>query len=211
MKPIYYFVVIIALGGISYFTLYKSNSQKKRLERSLQSSVDSIANLNTIVKYLEGNIAFANKYTGFRLEDTSFAACKVMNENDAAVYTNLAAAMRTGGSTLILRYTEIGCGMCSDMTVEKMKAFKKEHPETRILALVDFSNVESYLVWRKGAKVDFDVYFYEKGRLSIDADSPTYSYLFYVDGNLRIRRIFIPNSGYPELIDDFLTGQYKFL
>ncbi|MGE9310739.1 hypothetical protein ACLOAU_03810 [Niabella sp. CJ426] len=199
------FLVILAfcICLISFFAYTKI---KKGEIRAIEIQNDSISDLQNDIGYLERNISFSNKYAGFTIKDSSFIKCKEMNNEDSSIFVNLIAPIKSNKHSLFLRYTEIGCNMCNDMVVAKLRDFNKNNPDTKIYSFVDFSLLQSYLQWRKGAKMNFEIFYKKKGDLPMDIDSPQYSYLFLLSKSGTIRKIFVPDSRFPNLFDNFLSS-----
>jgi hypothetical protein len=95
------------------------------------------------------------------------------------------------------------------MTINKLNELQSLHPDLPIYALVDFTNYDSYLQWRKVGKINFPVYYLKKGGIAFDKDCKEYSYLFMVDNNSITSNCFIPNSGMPTVLDYYFEYIYK--
>jgi len=102
---------------------------------------------------------------------------------------------------LVIRYTEIGCNSCADSTFKYIKRYKVLESLYDILVLVDFSNYDAYLKWRKISEVAYPVLWLKKGDLPFKIDSATYSFIFTVSPSLGADNFFIPNSKFPNYID----------
>jgi hypothetical protein len=184
----------------------KSFSQKKNDFKVL---TDSILVLNDANRYYSDLLKFKIKSSDHPLEKDDVKLYDITQDTSKSTPLSLSSLIRKNKFNLILRYTEIGCNECSSMTIKKLNQLQQLHPDLPIYALVDFTNYDSYLQWRKVGKINFPVYYLKKGGIAFDKDCEEYSYLFMVDNNSSTSKFFIPNSGMPAVLDYYFDNLYK--
>ncbi|GAO41953.1 hypothetical protein FPE01S_01_09660 [Flavihumibacter petaseus NBRC 106054] len=106
---------------------------------------------------------------------------------------------------LIIRYTEIGCNQCADKVVSLIKSNKGIERDYETIVLVDFSNYDSYLKWRKISEVDFPVFWVKKGDMPYGVEKDNNSYVFVLNPNAAATSFFIPDSRFESYIATYVN------
>jgi len=202
-----YLSVVLLL--ITSFLIFNSTKKISIKNERISYLKDSISYINGVNEYYHHLLKTKMKLSNLTLND------KLIKVYDITIDTNKSAFIRIGSiigknrHSLILRYTEIGCGECSSLTVKKLKALRNKHPDLPVYAFVDFTEYDSYLQWRKVGEIDFPVFLVKKDDLPFDKDFQNYSYVFLVNNDGVATDFFVPNSGYPDLVDYFFENIYK--
>ncbi len=112
--------------------------------------------------------------------------------------------------TIVIRYTEIGCNACADSTFAYAKKYKKVDSLYRVLVLVDFSNYDAYLKWKKISEIEYPIMWIKKGDMPFTIESGSSSYIFTVNHSLEVNNFFVPNSKFTNFIDMYFRNlQFK--
>jgi hypothetical protein len=112
----------------------------------------------------------------------------------------------SGKKKLIIRYTEIGCNSCTDSTFKFIRKNKSLLNMYEILVLVDFTNYEYFLKWKKISEMNEKVLWLKKGSLSFALEKENISYIFLVGNDKKVSSIFIPNSNFPSYLKNYLNN-----
>jgi hypothetical protein len=202
------YLIIVFLIIVSFFNF---NSQKRiRSEnKGLIYLKDSIRYINGVNEYYAGLLLTKMKLSNLTLNDKQIKVYDITADTIKSRPIKISSLLGKNKHTLILRYTQIGCDECSSLTVKKLKALRKKHPDLPVYAFVDFSDYDSYLQWRKVGEINFPVFFIKKENLPFDKDCKNYSYLFLVNKDGVVSDFFVPNSGYPQMVDYYFENIYK--
>jgi len=169
---------------------------------ALKDSIDKIIPRSEYMANLI-NVEFTENKQVYSF-DSSKAYRLVDGSHEFYKYAN--HIFKEGRKKLILRYTEIGCNSCADSTILFLKRHKKIATNYDILILVDFTNYDAYLKWRKISEIDFPVLWVQKGELPFEIEQHNSSYLFTVNSSLEVDDFFIPNSMVPAFIHKYLNS-----
>lgn len=203
-----WFFIFLSILFISFsvsllftFTIKKKNY----IVKEAKILRDSIGKLNFQKDYISKAFDIGLQENGkIYLYDT----IKVYELNNGKhLYPKGVKSLFTGGrKKIVIRYTEIGCNSCSDITFSLIKKYKLID-NFDILILVDFSDFEYYLKWRKISEIDYPVFWVKKGDLPFQIEQKNSSYLFTINpGNLMVNDFFIPNSLLKSYINDYLLS-----
>ncbi len=110
---------------------------------------------------------------------------------------------------LIVRYTEIGCNACADSVIATLKKKSTIMKKYKVIFLVDFSNFDSYIKWKKISEINYPIYWAAKGSLPFKLEQNNLSYLFTVDKLKKVSNYFLPNSKFPSIIDIYIDAICK--
>ncbi|WP_143305758.1 hypothetical protein [Chitinophaga vietnamensis] len=197
-------------GAVFFLSQTLINTKKFEAEKKANAILnDSIRYVNGANRYYSDLLEFKIKYSNSLINKVGIKAYDISADTAKLLQTNIHSLIVRSKCSLFLRYTEIGCNECSNLTIEKLKVLNHAHPELPIYILVDFTNYDAYLQWRKVADVNFPVFFVKKGEIAFDEGCNNYSYLFLADNRETAYNFFIPNSRMPDLLDYYLKNAYK--
>ncbi len=196
-------LLVIIFSGIIFGFFYKSlNKKSNQNNQYVISLLDSVGLFHFQKIYLTqlidiGFIENGRKYT--------FNNVQVYELNDEKKQTPrpLVDLLKMARQNIVIRYTEIGCNACADSTFEYIKKYRKIDSLYRIIILVDFSNYDAYLKWRKISEVEYPVLWIKKGDMPFSIESGSSSYIFTVNHLLEVNNFFVPNSKFTNFIDRY--------
>lgn len=108
-------------------------------------------------------------------------------------------------NTLVVRYTEIGCNACSDLTFKTMERSQELRNKYNIIVLVDFSNYDAYLKWKKISEITYPIFWIQKGKLPFETEHQDYSYLFTINKASYTNDFFKPHSIFTEYVENYIN------
>ncbi|MDF2476873.1 MAG: hypothetical protein K0S24_2356 [Sphingobacterium sp.] len=204
------FLFLFALTAVIFVALYYRGQKKLQAKiNDFKALTDSILVLNDANRYYSDLLKFEIKSSDYPFEKDDIKLFNITQDTSKSTSQSLNSLIKGNKFSLILRYTEIGCNECSSITIKKLNQLKSLRPDLSIYALVDFSNYDSYLQWRKVGKINFPVYYLKKGGIAFDKDCRDYSYLFMIDDKSSASKFFIPNSGMPMVLDYYFDNLYN--
>jgi hypothetical protein len=207
MKKINWITVLILIvfsGAIVAMFAFTINS-KTLLSKNVSHLRDSINTLNSKSEYMTRliDVEFTENSQVYSFD--SIKAYRLI-DGKQQFFKPLNNIFREGRKKIVLRYTEIGCNPCADSTIRFLNQHKKILANYDVLVLVDFSNYDAYLKWRKISEVDFPVLWVQKGELPFEIEQHNSSYLFTVNSSLTVNNFFIPNSMISAFIHAYLNS-----
>lgn len=195
------FIIIACISTISY--CYTKDAALIRKMRGQQSTLtDSIGRMNVEMEYLKQLIQLNQNDRNKELSDT-ISAYEVHDLNRKHPQ-KLSTIFASGKKKLIIRYTEIGCNSCADSTFKLLRSRPDLSDKYDILVLVDFSNFEYYVKWKKIAEINDPVLWVKSENLPFPAEKEKASYLFVIDASLKATSFFIPNSRFVPYLREYL-------
>jgi hypothetical protein len=201
---------LFTLTAVIFIALYCREQKKLQAKiNDFKVLTDSILVLNDANQYYSDLLKFEIKSSNHQFEKDDIELYNITQDTTKSTPQSLNSLIKGNKFSLILRYTEIGCNECSSITIKKLNQFKSLHPHLPIYVLVDFSNYDSYLQWRKVGKINFPVYYLKKGGIAFDKDCREYSYLFMINDKSSASKFFIPNSGMPQVLDYYFDNFYN--
>jgi len=204
------FILITFPIAIIFILLYLRDIKNLQSQKDkVMVMADSVRYLSDANRYYSDLVKFGNKSSEYSLENKDMKVYDISQDTTKSIPVAFNTIIKQNRYSLILRYTEIGCNECSDLTIKKLNKLHQLRPDLPIYALVDFTNYDSYLQWRKIGVIDFPVFFLKKGGIVFDNDCKEFSYLFMVDNRCVASSFFIPNSGMPFVLDDYFESIHK--
>lgn len=197
-------LLILLFGAIVYFFAQKAQqlsnqtAQNSVLLDSLSESKGEKFYLSSLVK-----ASFENDLNNFNFFD--FKGYELDKGKKQRVRDFNSVFEDVKKKKIIVRYTQIGCNACADSTFKLINRNKKLLTNYEVLVLVDFTDVISYLKWRKIAEVEYPVLLIKKGDLPFPIETGPSSYIFIVN-NKKPEHFFIPSSGYTSYLKDYLNS-----
>jgi hypothetical protein len=195
----------LLIGNLVVFSIKNSlaveklQTSKKAVTDSLVSVSDRLGRLNFEKDYLSRLITFSLDANNKPIPDDILVY--EIDDVERKFPKKLTSIIKNGKKKLIIRYTEIGCNACTDSTFQQIRKTERLKDKFETIVLVDFTEYEYYLKWRKIADVQEKVLWLEKGRLPFEVEQENTSYMFIVGGDLKSTGMFVPNS--------LLTGYLK--
>ena len=196
--------------GVIAIIYYKNISKLTRMKHIEKASQDLIKKMKDSADIIQ----FANYYLTRQFDICFTESNKKYDISQVRLYTLkdgkpqfedfFGSVLRGKKKNLIIRYTEIGCNSCSDSTIRSINKSETLRKMFDIIYLVDFSNYDAYLKWRKVAEISDPVYWIEKGSLPFGLEESNDSYIYTVDEFSRPGNFFVPNSRLPYYINAYL-------
>lgn len=207
-KRIEVFFLALSLGtiGIIYYRNLSTLSRMRYTAQSNQNLLKKIKDSADIIKFAnyylnkQFDIWFAETNKKYNIQNVKLYALTDGKPQFQRIFGSIVSAKRK----LIVRYTEIGCNSCSDSTIRSINKNEALRKMFDIIYLVDFSNYDAYLKWRKVAEISDPVYWIEKGSLPFGLEESNDSYIYTVDEFSRPGNFFVPNSRLPYYINAYL-------
>lgn len=187
----------IAIFAFAYVNI-KPNTAKVVDNNSIfNDSLDFLNNKNSYLNDLI-TVGYVENNTNYKLDSIS-----LFQLNDQKKEFSVSLGNFIQKDQIIIRYTEIGCNSCADSTFK----YLARHPELTtkydVTVLVDFSNYDAYLKWRKITEVSYPVMWVSKGNFPFQIERFNSSYIFTISRKLDVDNFFIPNSRFPQFIDNY--------
>jgi len=202
-------IIFFIVTSISLFLYFTSATKISSQYVKINSLADTVRYVNGLNQYYSELLKFNIKSSDFSFKNELIKAHDITADTNKATLININSLFGKSKYSLVLRYTQIGCDECSGLTVKKLEALRKAHPDLPIYAFVDFTNYDSYLQWRKVGEIDFPVFYVKKGGIPFDQNCNDYSYLFLVNKAGIASNFFIPNSGIPDILAYYFDHVYK--
>lgn len=198
--------ILIAIG----YMYYTEVTRRRLTERKLYASTSLIQKMRDSLDGASyANYYLTNQFTTTCTESNAAynlrnVALSVLEDGEPKGKGSLGAVLGTAKRKLIVRYTEIGCNSCADSTMKAISRHAELRKHFDIVFLVDFSNYDAYLKWKKIAEIEDPIYWVKKGQLPFSLEKLNDSYLFTLDRTLKASNFFVPNSRLPYYINVFL-------
>ncbi len=110
----------------------------------------------------------------------------------------------------IIRYNQVGCNTCVDLFFKNKKLLTRLSRRYEVLVLVDFSNYQDYVVWKKTSEMERGIYWLKKEKLPFDANFKENSYSFIVNDQLLSSKYFMPNNQFPSYVEKYVNDVTRF-
>jgi hypothetical protein len=203
-----FFVSTVVLSAmiillLFYQLLFKSSKEPELNQNVPISEGDGKLKFRNV--YLEESmlVGFFENGTDIRLDALRFFKAEDTNRLTPIKMSSLALTKR---KNLVIRFTEIGCNACADSTFRYLNRHRLLIENYNILVVVDFSNYDSYLKWRKVSEIPYPVVWLKKGDIPLKIEKNDKSFIFIINDCLKVEKIFIPNSLMPEYIDEYFSA-----
>jgi hypothetical protein len=201
-------ILFLGTSGILYYkTLSKLNKKEQIIKtnetlfKKLKDSIDMIQYTNYYLNS-QFDISFTENTLKYDIKGIKLYSLK----NNKPQFDRFFASILTEKKRkLIIRYTEIGCNSCADSTIQAIGNNKRLRDFFDIVFLVDFSNYDAYLKWRKIAVITDPVFWVEKGSLPFTLEKLNDSYIYTIDEYSKPDNFFVPNSRLPYFINTYLS------
>lgn len=210
---IQYSLIVLFLGA-TVWSFNKNLNEKKLIERRLEESLirekesnDSLQMAKYVVNYLGGQFTLSFVENN-KVYDVSQIDLFRLKDGQAETAGRIGDLFE-GKNKLFVRYTEIGCNSCSDSTIKAINQTKSLKDRFQVVYLVDFSNSDAYLKWRKVTGITDPVYWVKRGALPFAMEQSNESYVFTVSAHSKVGNFFIPSSRLPYFIHNYLQGIAK--
>src|SRR5437899_1127163 len=155
----------IIIVCIFSFTLHKKTYSSKNVLK-LKDSLGRLKESNTYIKKLL-HVEFTENKHLYSFDSSNLY---ILVDGRHKPYKSVAGLFKEGRKKLVLRYTEIGCNACADSTIKILKVNKNIPDNYDIVVLVDFTNYDAYLKWRKISDFTFPVFYVAKGNLPFEIE-----------------------------------------
>ncbi|MDB5275888.1 MAG: hypothetical protein JWR61_843 [Ferruginibacter sp.] len=203
-------IIIFSILVVSFFfALYFYNKlliANENLYVDLQSEMSQLDLLKYKQDYLIKTIEISGKENNKFYEFGSLKYFE-LSDGDKINPQKISNLLQKDRETLIVRYTEIGCNSCTDSTFAIMEGQKPSLKEKyNIIVLVDFSNSDAYLKWKKLANITYPVYWCEKGLFPFEIENGNTSYIFTISHNSAANNFFVPKSNFSEIIKIYFNN-----
>ncbi|MCC7525690.1 MAG: hypothetical protein IT250_12760 [Chitinophagaceae bacterium] len=199
----FFLLAIFAIGIISSFIMM--NKSRNSAEENISQLRDSIGRVYAENHYM-GQLLSLNYSERNRKNEFETIDAFRIEDGKKAPYKKLVSLFKDSQKLLVIRYTEIGCNACTDITIKSIRENKELTKTLNILILVDFTNNDAYLKWKKISEIDYPVLWVKKGDLPFEIEKQSSSYLFTIDSSLVATHFFIPNSMFPVYIRQYLQS-----
>lgn len=195
-------VLSLLFSSVIFGFFYKNFNSTKKTESNISAFTDSINYLKYQKTYLTDLLNVATIENGHTYK---FDSTKVfdLRDREKQFFKLFCAMCKTKKEHLVVRYTEIGCDACSDSTFRYMKKYAKLDSMFDIIVLVDFTNYDSYLKWRKISEISCPIFWVKKGDLPFAIEEENASYIFTVNSALQVSNFFLPNSRFSNYIKNY--------
>jgi hypothetical protein len=200
---LFYLLAVVIIGNLGIL-LYREKDSSQNFKTQTQVLIDSV-----------GKAAMENAYSRSVIDVAMNNNAYVVSSNplvldvedvDAKNPKPLHSLLKTGKKKLVVRYTEIGCS-CADSVfsfINKKKNYLAGKYD--IFVLIDFSNPEYYIKWKKILDVQDRIYLLEKGSLPFNIEQERTSYVFVVNpDNLVASSFFIPDSKHLDYLENYFN------
>ena len=191
-----------------YYRNFSRLSRMKNTAKSTQNLLKKIKDSADIIKFAnyylnkQFDISFAENNKKYDVQNVKLFALNDGKPQFAQLFGSILPGKKR---KLIVRYTEIGCNSCSDSTIRSINKNETFRKMFDIIYLVDFSNYDAYLKWRKVTEISDPVYWIEKGSLPFELEESNDSYIYTIDEFSRPGNFFVPNSRLPYYINAYLA------
>lgn len=201
-------ILVILLISFSFAALYYFYSTLKEKE-SLFAKFYEVKNdrefLNFQQEYLLKLINNSGKEDNKIHNFNNIEYFEILDGNKKSA-NPLTGLINSGKKKIFIRYTEIGCNSCADSTFKYLSKYKSLSNQYDIIVLVDFSNIDAYLKWKKVAEILYPIFWVKKGQLPFEIEKENHSYIFTVNKNSEVNNFFIPDSKFPKFIDTYFKN-----
>lgn len=194
MKPykivLYLFLLVLSLSNVYWIA---KTGKNVNIIRSLKQSNDLIQSIKETQLELR-LLQIKSEGTHIDLSE------KIVDENGKA--NRIIDLIKGYPFRIFLRYSQIGCRICIDKTIQLLQ---KEFPDSlrnRIILLSKQSTKKDLVIFRRIHNIKNPFYQYDKNLTSIDNINIPYFLIINNDG--AIAKVFIPQDG----IDEELTKAY---
>lgn len=197
------FIGIITFFVIIIFQYRNKINQIDSLQTNNISLIDSV-NKFTAEKYYLSQLIWLNsndEINKIPKEINVYEMADIARKNPIGLRSFLSG----NKEKLIVRYTEIGCNSCTDSTFKLIRKNDSLLNKYDVFVLVDFTDYESYIKWRKISEIKEKVLWLKKGTFPFHIEREKTSYLFVADQEGNASSFFIPNSKH----SDYLRMYFK--
>lgn len=202
-------LLILFLGtiGIMYYQKLLKLTTTEGLLKKNESLVKSVKDSLDLIKYAnhylntQFDINFSENNSKYDIRNVKLFTLSDGKPKYERVFGSLSTKKK---KKLVIRYTEIGCNSCSDSTIRAISNNESLRNAYDILFMVDFSNYDSYLKWRKITQIRDSVFWVGKGSLPFTLERLNDSYAYTIDENSHPDNFFVPNSRFPFYINAYL-------
>lgn len=197
-------IVISILAITTFFISYRNNKINNSLRKNISSLSDSLDRMGFDKFYLSQLVDFSLFENEEKYNVDSIEVYKIIDGNPKYPM-KLNYLLSHGRKKLIVRYNEIGCNACTDSVFSILKHNSTVSKYYDIYVLVDFSNYDSYLKWKKIEELDYPVLWLKKQVLPFNIEMHNSTYIFTVSPGLNFGHFFIPNSAFPSFIHKYFN------
>ncbi|MBN1186435.1 MAG: hypothetical protein JXB49_29435 [Bacteroidales bacterium] len=197
------FIGIITFFAIIVFQYRKKITQIESLQNNNISLIDSV-NKFTAEKYYFSQLIWLNLNVEMKYIPNNVNVYEMADKTKKNPI-GLRSFLSGNKKKLIVRYTEIGCNACTDSTFKFIRKNDSLLNKYDVFVLVDFTDYESYIKWRKISEITDKVLWLKKGTLPFHIEKENTSYLFVADREGNASSFFIPNSKH----SDYLRMYFK--
>jgi hypothetical protein len=106
---------------------------------------------------------------------------------------------------LIIRNSEVGCGLCIETEIKLIGEFIKKIGKENIICISTHGSARKLEVFKKMNNIDFDLYFYPNPMCSFEKTTSK-PYLFTLNDDLKIQNFFLPDPLGPEFSKSYYNG-----
>jgi hypothetical protein len=209
VRPLNIVIGIIILGTLVFSLLnlretYKLQGIQAALTDSISAQNRSFDKVRTENLYLSDLLMVGLK-NNYQVIPKTVNAYE-MKDRGKSSPINLLSILKTGKKKLILRYTEIGCNACADSSFRLIRGMKNLKDKYETLVLVDFTDYNYYLKWKKIGDISEKILWVKKGDLPFLLEDRNLSYLFVVNSDLVASSFFVPNSLFTKPLNSYLSN-----
>ena len=198
--------ILILLFLVIFLSFYQaSNKYQAKLKAGYASIKSMMASREGKEEYLSQLIDLGF-HENTRRHNLDTIKVFQLEEKQKTAPRLLQTVLSTGKPKLVIRYTEIGCNSCTDSIFNILEQYPSVRKKYGVLILIDFSNYDSYLKWRKISAPSDTVLWLRKGDLPFAIEEGNKSYMFTVNSFMELNDFFIPNSIFPNVIHSYLNN-----
>lgn len=196
--------ILLLLFFVIFLSFYQTSSKyQEKLKAGYTSIKGMLMSREGKEEYLSQllDLGFKENNRQIHLDTiTVYQLAEKEKENPRKLKTIFAG----GRQKLVIRYTEIGCNSCTDSIFHILDQYPGIRKKYDVLILIDFSNYDSYLKWRKISAPKDSVLWLSKGALPFSIEDGNKSYMFTTNSFMELSDFFIPNSIFPAMIHNYL-------
>jgi len=174
----------------------------KKLQNTIDILTDSLGKVNFERFYLNQLISLNSCNTILSENLYAYELADEERQNPICLKT----IVTSGKNKIIVRYTHIGCNACTDSTFNLIRRNKRLLDKFEVIVLVDFTDFQTYLKWRKLSEMTEKVLWLKKGELPFQIEKENASYIFTVDHSGIASSLFIPKKMFPKYLKNYLNG-----
>jgi hypothetical protein len=206
MKNSILVIPLLIFTIIAFYFFYNQIKINQRSSQDLLNEKNKSEFLSYQQAYLQ-KVINVSQAENNREYDFSIIKYFEINDNGHSNAKPLLSFIKNDKKTLIIRYTEIGCNSCTDSTFAILENNKSELAKKyNINILVDFSNIDAYLKWKKVSEINYPIFWLEKGQLPFEVEKGNNSYFFVLNSSNTVNDFFIPDSKFSSFIKTYFTN-----